>query len=289
MTAPVSSPAPSQTAVAVPTARSTRGAWLLRGLLAAFLIFLAVLVILPPLLGYPRYEVRGGTLTVRSIATHRDVTASTPVGAFTLPALRKTVGTASEGLCVGRFSDAAGQVYELYTDCSPQVLLFRVPGKRPLAITPGDPQGLLAALRAGGSGVYHLPRSTRVPLTSWLLTLPLLLLALLTLLPWPMLRYSLTPEALLVRRRLGVDRLPYAGMTVRRARGRLGLRLLGTGVPGYHTGLYVTADGQVMADATSVTAPALLVTSGGTTYYLTPADPAALLAELERRGASVSG
>ncbi|ULH15219.1 PH domain-containing protein [Deinococcus sp. KNUC1210] len=197
------------------------------------------------------------------------------------------MGTAGGGLCVGRFRDTSGQVYEVYSDCSPEVLLFSVPGRKPLAITPGDPAGLLATLKSGGTGTYYLPRSFHVPLSSWLLTVPLLLLALAALLPPPTLRYSLTPDALLVRRRLGVDRLPYAGMTVRMARGQLGMRLLGTGVPGYHTGLYASADGQVMAGATSVSAPALLIKSGSLAYYLTPADPQALMAELQKRGATL--
>ncbi|WP_425145334.1 PH domain-containing protein [Deinococcus sp.] len=283
----MSAPA-SASALSVPTAQTKRGVWrLLRLVFAASMIAIAVLLVLPPLLGYPRYEVRAGVLTVRSIATSRTVRAGTPMQQVSLPPLRRSVGTASEGLCVGRFQAADSQMYELYSDCSPQVLLFRVPGQRPLAITPGDPSGLLDTLKSGGTATYHLPRSFHVPPSSWLLALPLLLLALLTLLPPPTLRYSLTPGALLVRRRLGTDRLPYAGMTVRPARGRLGLRLMGTGLPGYHTGMYASADGQVLADATSASAPALLIVSGGATYYLTPADPAGLMLELEKRGATL--
>lgn len=260
---------------------------LTRWAFAALMLLLAVLLVLPPLLGYPRYEVRAGVLTVQSIATHRTLKASTPVGAVTLPPLKRSMGTSSGGVCVGRFRDAAGKAYELYTDCSSDVLLFSPAGRRPVAITPDDPQGLLATLRSGGTATYHLPPDTHIPLGSWLAVLPLLVLAAFALWPWAALQYRLTPDALEVRRRLGSDHLPYGSLSVRPTRSPLGMKLMGTGLPGYHTGLYATPGGQVMAAATSSHAPALLLTSGGTTYYITPADPQALMAELGRRGAKL--
>jgi hypothetical protein len=273
--------------VEVAAAPSSRAAFQVFRLgFVVLMLALAVLLVLPPLLGYPRYEVSGGVLTVRSITTQRTVKAGSLVQSVVLPPLTRSVGTSSGSMCVGRFRDVSGRRYELYTDCSSQVLLFSVPGRRPLAITPSDPQALLAALRSGGAATFFLPRPG-IPLESWLYSLPLLLLAVLALLPWPTLRYRLTPDALEVRRRLGVDRLPYGTLSVRPARSRLGLRLMGTGMPGYHTGLYATAGGQVMAAATSSHAPALLLTSRGVTYYVTPADPAALTAELGRRGATL--
>ena len=273
--------------VDVAPAPSSRAAYeLLRWLFAALMLLLAVLLVLPPLLGYPRYEVKAGVLTVRSIATERTVRAGTPVQTEALPTLRKSIGTDGPQRCIGRFRDPAGRKYELYTDCSSPVLVFRVPGKLPLAITPGDPEALLATLKSGGTGTFHLPVQ-RISRETWLSTLPLLILAALALWPWPRLSYRLAPDALEVRRRLGVDRLPYRGLEVRPARGRLGMRLVGTALPGYHTGLHATAGGQVMAAATSSHAPALLLTSGRTTYYLTPADPQALMHELARRGATL--
>lgn len=279
---------PASSTVAVAPAPGSRLAFLLtRWAFAALMLLVAFLLVLPPLLGYPRYEVRAGVLTVQSIATHRTLRATTPVRAVTLPPLTRSMGTSSGGVCVGRFRSAGGAAYELYTDCSSDVLLFSPPGRRPVAITPDDPQGLLATLRSGGTGVYHLPPQTTVPLSSWLVALPLLVLAALALWPWPALHYRLTPDALEIRRRLGSDRLPYRTLSVRPARSSLGTRLMGTGLPGYHTGLYATSGGQVMAVATSSHAPALLLTSGGTTYYITPADAEALMAELGRRGATL--
>lgn len=253
---------------------------------ALLMLGLAVLLVLPPLLSYPRYEVGSGVLTARSLATARSVTVQTPVQAVTLPPLSRSVGTATGQVCVGRFRDQNGAGYELYTDCSSRVLLFSAPGRPPLAITPGEPETLLATLRSGKSATFH-PPAQQVALQSWLIALPLLILAALAFWPWPSLGYQLAPDALLVRRRLGVDRLSYASLSVRPAHSRLGLRLMGTGLPGYHTGLYATAEGQVLAAATSPHAPALLLTSRGATHYITPADPQALMAELGRRGATL--
>lgn len=275
-----------QTVDVAPAPSSRAGYELLRWLFAVLMVLVAVLLLLPPLLGYPRYEVAGGLLTVRSIATERTVRAGTPVQTEALPPLRKLIGTGGPRTCIGRFRDPAGRLYELYTDCSSPALVFRVPGKPLLAITPGDPEGLLATLRAGGTGIFHLPVQKISP-EGWLSALPLLILAALALWPWPHLSYRLTPDALEVRRRLGVDRLPYSGLKMRPARSRLGLRLVGTGLPGYYTGLHATASGPVMAVATSSHAPALLLISGTTTYYLTPADPRALMNELVRRGATL--
>ncbi|WP_424951183.1 PH domain-containing protein [Deinococcus sp.] len=273
----------------VATATGSRAAFrVLRLGFAALLLALAVLLVLPPLLGYPRFEVSGGVLTVRSITTHRILSAQTPVQTVTLPPLSKTIGTAGGQRCTGRFRDAPGRIYELYTDCSSRVLLFSPSGRRPIAITPDDPQALLGALRSGENATFRLP-APGIPLNSWLTALPLLIVAVLSLWPWPSLRYRLTPGALEIRRRLGVDRLPYSGLKVRRARNPLGTRLIGTGMPGYHTGLYSLAGDPVMAVATSSRAPGLLLTSGETTYYLTPADVGALMTELERRGATLQG
>jgi Bacterial PH domain len=287
----VNSPSASTVFDVAPAPSSRALLTLLRLSFVVLMVSLAVLLLLPPLLGYPRYEVKAGVLTVRSIATSRTVTAQTPVQAVMLPPLSRAVGTGGTQSCVGRFHDAAGRIYELYTDCSSPALLFSVPGRRPLAITPDDPQGLLATLKSGGAATYHLPVQ-RIPEASWLTALPLLLLAGLALWPWPALSYQLTPGALLVRRRLGVDLLPYASLSVRPAHSRLGVRLMGTGMPGYHTGLYTTAEGQVLAAATSLRAPALLLISAPdarhtTTYYITPADPQGLMAELGRRGATL--
>lgn len=101
--------------------------------------------------------------------------------------------------------------------------------------------------------------------------------------------YRLTADALLVGKLMGPVRLPYTGLSARCASRGLGLRMGGTGLPGYYSGNDVyTTDGlnNVLA-AASNTDGGVLVTSAGRTYFLTPGDPDAFLRELAARGVEV--
>ncbi|MBB5233488.1 PH domain-containing protein [Deinococcus budaensis] len=122
-----------------------------------------------------------------------------------------------------------------------------------------------------------------------LLALGALLAALFGLAP-RRLAYTLTPDALVIRRVLGRTTLPYAGMRARRSAGRLGVRTFGTGLPGYLTGRFTFGPdprSQVRAAATRGEG-GVVVEVGGAAHFLTPADPAAFLSALEARGAAVS-
>lgn len=104
------------------------------------------------------------------------------------------------------------------------------------------------------------------------------------------LSYRLTEDALLVGKLTGPVRLPYTGLSARRASRGLGLKMGGTGLPGYYSGNYVyNADGlnNVLA-AASNTGGGVLVTSVGRTFFLTPSDPDAFLRELAARGVEAS-
>lgn len=104
------------------------------------------------------------------------------------------------------------------------------------------------------------------------------------------LAYTLEPDALILSYTTGQTRLPYAGMSAWRTAGSLGLKMGGTGLPGYYTGNYLFhRDGlkNVLAAASNPQG-GVIVQAGGRTYFLTPADPDAFLAELARRGARVS-
>lgn len=103
------------------------------------------------------------------------------------------------------------------------------------------------------------------------------------------LAYTTGPEALTIQTLTGQTRLPYAGMNAWRTAGSLGLKMGGTGLPGYYTGNYLFhRDGlkNVLAAASNPQG-GVIVQAGGRTYFLTPADPDAFLAELARRGARV--
>jgi hypothetical protein len=141
---------------------------------------------------------------------------------------------------------------------------------------------LLTALAAWSSGDRG---------AAWLLgTLAVLLAAVFGLAP-RRLAYSPEPGALVVTRLLGRTTLPYAEITTaRRSAGRLGVRLFGTGMPGYLTGLFSfgpDAASRVQA-AASRGDGGVVVERGNTAFFLTPADPDAFLRSLAARGVRVN-
>ncbi|WP_180970070.1 PH domain-containing protein [Deinococcus planocerae] len=103
------------------------------------------------------------------------------------------------------------------------------------------------------------------------------------------LSYSLEKDALVVTRLTGRTALPYAEITARRSAGRLGVRLFGTGMPGYLTGLFSFGPDAVsrVQAAASRTRGGVIVERGGTAFFLTPADPDAFLRALAARGVRV--
>lgn len=124
-----------------------------------------------------------------------------------------------------------------------------------------------------------------------IVTLPLALALLAVFLLAPRrLAYTLMPQGLTLTRMAGQDVLPYAGMRARCTEGGLGVRTLGTGLPGYLTGFFTFGPGQPsrVRAAASRARGGVLVESGGETYFLTPADPDAFLQALAGRGAEVS-
>ncbi|MDO4264316.1 MAG: PH domain-containing protein [Deinococcus sp.] len=95
--------------------------------------------------------------------------------------------------------------------------------------------------------------------------------------------YAFTPEGLRVSRFSGTAVWPYTGLEVVSVGSELGLKLGGTGAPGYYTGTY----GWKGPEASSVQALASTTRGGvllrreGTLYYLTPADPAGFVRTLQ--------
>ncbi|THF68207.1 hypothetical protein E7T06_17505 [Deinococcus sp. Arct2-2] len=127
------------------------------------------------------------------------------------------------------------------------------------------------------------------------------------------LRYRLTPDGLEIRRLLGTTLLPYVGMQAKTTVGRLGVRMFGTGLPGYLTGAFsfgseslptVTALASVGSGGILIGVPVERQSEGRSPlvlpinpatsgqplrwYFLTPADPQQFLGELARRGAVVA-
>lgn len=249
------------------------------GFVVMFLSILAFTA-LPSLQGRPVYEVRGGQIIARSVASSRVIPADTPVSSQQIDRRRRVMGSAMEGYVVGRFSVPRYGLADLYTDGSDRALVF-LTRPRVTVLTPADPEALLLTWRAGNTGVFRPARSAPVSPLMVLGTLIMTpLVAFLVLLPRMV--YRLTPDALEVQTGLHKQRFPFASTEAELTSEPLGMRLMGTATPGYYTGTFSTryvGGGRVQALATaSRPAQAVVLKLDGVAYYLTPADPAALLA-----------
>lgn len=257
--------------------------WLLP-LTVLVLLLPPALLLLPMLLGLPRYEVHDGVVVARSLASAVRIEQGTPVQRGPVTLRNKLVGSATAGYTVGRFGSEHG-VLNVYSDGSEgrDALLFATQ-PRPTLLTPADPDLLLDAWKSGHSETFAPAR--RAGYDPLLLAGTLLLLPLLALLlaPRKPLRYELDGGgtdggALVIYTGGSTTRLPLATTEAKLTRYGLGARLLGTGMPRYYTGTFSIAaaavpSGRVQAAATSVKpAQALLLTHAGKTYYLTPRDP----------------
>lgn len=258
--------------------------WLRLFVLGVALLTLAALA-LPTLLGRPTYEVRGGQLVARSVLGRVVIPASTPVRAVTLTNVRRVAGTALPGYCTGTFRSAPYRRLGLITDCSRDVLVFSTPS-RPTAISPADPNALLAALQNGEAATF-------TPASRPRLDGSLLFVGLVTLLPLailfvsPRLTYRVEHGELRVKTLTNTFRFPLDKIAATTTTDGLGLKVMGTGLPGYYTGTYALAakgkKGAVQAFATTNRpSEAVLLRHENVTYYLTPADPAAFLALLHQ-------
>lgn len=257
--------------------------WLLLPAVAALLILPAILL-LPPLLGFPRYEVADGQIMARSLASSTVIPAGTPVQQGPVTLGRKLVGSATAGYTVGRFGSDYGPL-NVYSDGSQgrDALLFATQ-PRPTLLTPADPEALLIAQKEDRSATFYPTRRGElnpVSLFISLITLPILALL---LMPRKPLGYELDRSgkdggALVIRTGPTRFRLPLNATQAQVTTHGLGARLFGTGAPGYYTGTFAISSaavptGRVQAAASSTTPPqALLLTHAGKTYYLTPSEP----------------
>ncbi|GHG04048.1 hypothetical protein GCM10017783_15810 [Deinococcus piscis] len=264
-----------------PTPRLWR--WLLP-LMVMALLTLPTLLLLPPLLGLPRYEVQAGTVVARSLGSTVRIEQDTPVQRGPVTLRGKLVGSNADGYVVGRFGSEYGTL-NVYSDGSQgaDALLFATQ-PRPTLLTPAHPDTLLTTWRRGDSATFAPARRAGYDLLSLGSTLLILPILALLLAPRKPIRYELDRSgadggALVIHTGASQTRLPLTSTEARLTSYGLGVRLLGTGLPGYYTGTFSIAGaavsaGRVQAAATSAKPPqALLLTHGGKTYYLTPSDP----------------
>ncbi len=222
-----------------------------------------------------------------------DLSSVTAVDRTSLGAGRRLAGTALPGYCVGRFSyPELGSVWQA-TDCSHDAVVLRRAGDRPIVLTPTEPDRFLTALDTGGEYAENR-RATALP-TRWLaikllvavLPIVCLLVPLVFLIAPGRMTYRVEPGVLAVRTLLGGRRFEVSGATVRPHRPRVGLRLWGTGAPGYYTGLFRVDGANTKVYATSVER-GVLIEGGELRVFVNPDDEARFLEAMRTMGNATS-
>lgn len=207
---------------------------------------------------------------------------------------RRAGGTALPGYCVGRFSyPELGEVWQA-TSCQPDALLLTFRSlERPLLVAP-EPRGVfLLVVNVGGrftaEPIRPLPGAWRWGLAALALPMPLLtvFLALLFFSAPARLAYTVRPGSVEIATIFGTRTLPTSGLSARRHRPRVGIRLWGTALPGYLHGWFRVDRLRTRVYATDVTGDCVLLSNGGRTL-LSPADPDELLAALGEVGVTVT-
>lgn len=242
------------------------------------------------------YEVSSGRLTVTTgwavWPSHHWVSLSAIASArhVDLTGGRRIAGTSLPGYCVGRFSfDRLGAVW-LAGDCSRHgVVLEFVDEDRPWVLTPADPGPLLEAL----TGTASHSTDFRFPPASWpwnLVRIGLVLLMATTLvvpaafLVAPgRLRYRVTPGHLEVDTITGTRRFTLGTCLARPYRPESASKVIGSSLPGYHTGRF-TLDGMQSRVYATHFDEGVLIEGPDLRLFITPTEPNAAIEILRSRG-----
>lgn len=269
---------------------------------AAMVALVLVLVVLMTVLASGSHEISytiaGGTLTVDS-GSNLDGRRVLPLGLVhdrtlvTLRGARRTRGTATPGYCTGRWSyDDLGDVWQA-TSCAGQGLLLRSSdGDVPVLITPPDPRAFLGAIDRREDVRVVLP-----PVDATVLRLVPVGIALLGLVVGGMATATMLLGPRRMVYRIGDGRLEVATLfghrswPVRELRARLHapkvtLRIAGTAINGYYTGLFRADGARTRIYATDLKS-GVLVEGPNARVFLSPAERHAFLDALRAAGATV--
>lgn len=229
------------------------------------------------------------------IARHHsfDLAAVTTVEEVRLGRGHRVAGTGLPGYCVGIFSySEIGRVWQA-TDCSRDVLVLRRVTGYPVVLTPPDRERFRAALQ-NGSG-YHESQPPPETGRGWfmiklmILLTPLfgLLVPLIFLVAPARLRYRVVSGGLEITTMLGTKRFATAGCTARAHQPRIGLKLWGTGAPGYYTGTY-RVDGTNTKIYTTSIKEGVLIEGPGVRVFINPESETAFLHAMHTFGGATS-
>jgi Bacterial PH domain len=265
-------------------------------------VFLLGLVVVMTLLASGtneiRYSIASGTLTVDS-GSRMDGRRVVPLGlvhdrsVVTLRGARRTRGTATPGYCTGRWSyDDLGEVWQATSCAGRGVLIHASDGDLPLLITPPDPDAFLDAmdrrqdvritLPAGDTTVLRL-----IPVGITILGLLVGGMAIATILLGPRrMVYRVGEGRLEAATIFGHRSWPLLEMNARPHRPRVTLRIAGTAINGYYTGLFTSDGVRTRVYATDLTA-GVLVEGPGLRVFLSPERRQDFLDALRAAGATV--
>jgi hypothetical protein len=202
---------------------------------------------------------------------------------------RRIAGTGLPGYCVGIFSyPEIGRVWQA-TDCSRDVLVLRRANDNPVVLTPPDRERFRAALENGAG--YHESQPPPETGSGWLMLKLMILLTPLLGILVPViffvapgrLRYRVISGGLEIITLLGVRRFATAGCTARQHRPRVGMKLWGTGAPGYYTGTFRVDGANTKLYTTSIK-EGVLIEGPGVRVFINPEDDAGFLHAIRTMG-----
>ena len=203
---------------------------------------------------------------------------------------KRKFGTALPGYCVGRFHFPGPGTVDLYSDCSRDgVVLHAESFKRPLLLTPKNRTAFLAAL--GGEGIYRENfQPGKNTGTGWrilsivfcIILLPVLSIPLIFFVSPRKLRYHVGEGILEVHTLLGVRRFTVSNCLARPYRPRSSMKLIGSSIPGYHTGRFRIDGMNTRVYATDLK-QGVLIEGPDLRLLVTPEDTEAFLQALQTR------
>ncbi len=278
-----------------------------RGLQVAVGLPLSAVVLLPTIFAVwlvwaphvVELEIADGHLQITTapapISRHRtiDLEGIIAIEKMDLGRGRRVAGAGLPGYCVGTFSyDEIGRVWQA-TDCSRPVLVLRRAHDGPIVLTPPDPDRFRAALELGTG--YHETQQPPDTGRGWffiklmILLTPLLgiLVPLIFFVAPSRMRYRVISGGLEISTLFGRKRFITAGCTSRSHRPRVGLRLWGTGAPGYYTGTY-RVDGANTRIYTTSIKEGVLIEGPGVRVFINPENEASFLEALRSMGGATA-
>lgn len=240
-----------------------------------------------------RYDVTPRGLTIHfgpsRIEMARDEITEVEIHA-SLTRARRRFGTAFPGFYQGRWSFAETGPISLYATSLDTLVVIETERER-YGISPEDPAAFLRALEAGEPAQFSaVSRDAAWGLSALGVGLLIILLLSVVIVGQSRVRgriaYELGPDVLVIHGGLRPITIPYATITSARIDSPQGWpwKSFGTSVPGLHWGSFSwkQAGPNLKLYATRLR-PLVLISCGRKTYGISPEDPEAFLAELQKR------